>query len=75
MTRIQLISLIAVAGAAAWTYFPRSLRIPSSLSRIPSKKPPLLSHMSSVMEIRDTYESPEVKAAATALLQALLQAK
>jgi hypothetical protein len=72
MTRIQIISLIAIAGAAAWSYFPRSmLRIPT----VKPKGPDVLGHMRSVMEIRNTYTSSEVQTAATALLQALLNAK
>ena len=71
MSRIQILSLVALAGAAIWTYLPplASLRV-----RFPATQD-TLGHMKNVMTIRASYESPEVQQSATALLQALLQVK
>ena len=71
MSRLQILSLVALAGAAIWTYLPSMaswrLRFPVTQDT--------LGHMKNVMSIRASYESPEVQQAATALLQSLLQVK
>jgi hypothetical protein len=63
MTPIQIASLVGVALAAVYFYAPK-LQFP---------KPSSLSQIESVLAIRDTTTNPEVRAACSALLQALLK--
>jgi len=71
MSNLQILSLVVLAGVAAWTYLPiRNFAWPTKLG-----KQDALGHMRNVMEIRDTYQSPEIQSAATALLKALLDIK
>lgn len=65
MTPIQIASLVAVAVVAAYFYLP-ALKLPAS-------KPSSLAQIQSVLSIRDTTTSQEVREACSALLQALLQ--
>jgi hypothetical protein len=74
MTRLQIISFLALIAAAVWTYLPL-LKITLPSLRTPGKSPDTLGHMRNVMAVRDAYEAAEVKNAATALLQSLLQVK
>jgi hypothetical protein len=63
MTPIQIASLVGVAALAAYFYLPR-IQIP---------KPSSMSQIESVLAIRDNTNNPEVRAACSALLQALLK--
>lgn len=63
MTTMQIVSLVAVAAVAAFFYLPR----------LTWPKPSSIRHIESVMVIRESTTSPEVKEACTSLLQALLQ--
>lgn len=65
MTQMQILSLAIVAAVAAYMYLP-SLKWPAS-------KPSSMRQIESVLAIRDSNSSPEVRKACTALLQALLQ--
>lgn len=65
MTPIQIASLVAVAAVAAYLYLPAI--------KWPSATPTSMSAVESVLRIRDSSQSPEVRKACTQLLQALLQ--
>ena len=65
MTPIQIASLVAVAVVAAYFYLP-ALKLTRS-------KPSSLAQIESVLSIRDTTTSQEVREACSALLQALLK--
>lgn len=63
MTQMQILSLVIAAAVAAYFYLP-GIKWP---------KPSSMSQIESVLAIRDSTTSPEVRKACTALLQALLQ--
>ncbi len=65
MTQMQIISLAIAAAVAAYVYLP-SIKWPAS-------KPSSMRQIESVLAIRDSNTTPEVRKACTALLQALLQ--
>lgn len=64
MTIPQMVSLAGMAFVVvmyAWPYL-----------RVGGSKPPMLKHISNVLEIRDAYPTPEVLEASNALMEALL---
>jgi hypothetical protein len=65
MTPIQIASLVAVAVVAAYFYLPAV--------KWPASKPNSMAQIQSVLSIRDTTTSQEVRQACSALLQALLK--
>lgn len=65
MTNFQLIALAILLAVAFANY-----ALPHM--RLPQKKADPLRHISQVLSIRESYESPKVKAACQELLQALL---
>ena len=65
MTPVQIASLIAVAAAAIYFYAPST--------SLPTRKPGQMDQIEAVLKIRDTTQSPEVRQACLALLQALLK--
>jgi hypothetical protein len=70
MSSIQILSLIAVALAAAVTYIPfNAIRLPSA------SKPSVLKQIEAVVAVREAHTEPAVLTACNALLQALLEVK
>ena len=67
MTTFQILSVLVLAGVAAWTYAPR-ISLPSV-----SRKPNVLRQIKQVMDIRDSSSNPSVVETCNQLLQALLQ--
>lgn len=67
MTVMQIVSLLLVVAAVAYSYATR-IKWPS----VKANQNPIR-QIESVLSIRDSNPSPEVKEACTALLQALLQ--
>ena len=65
MNTMQIVSLVVVALVAAYVYFPSV--------KWPAAKPSSMKQIESVLAIRDSNSSPEVRKACTQLLQALLQ--
>lgn len=65
MTPMQIIGILVAVGVAAYLYLPRF--------SWPSPSPSSMRQIESVLAIRDTTSSPEVRKACTQLLQALLQ--
>lgn len=65
MTPMQMFSLALVAAVVAYMYVPKITW--------PASKPSSMRQIESVLAIRDSNTSPEVRKACTALLQALLQ--
>jgi hypothetical protein len=65
MSTLQIISLLLVAAAAAYSYLPAI--------KWPTAKPDSMAAVEAVLRIRDTSTTPEVRKACTQLLQALLQ--
>lgn len=65
MTTMQIVSLVLAAAVAAYCYLPGI--------KWPTAKPSSLSQIESVLAIRDSTSSPEVRKACLVLLQALLQ--
>lgn len=65
MTQMQIVSLVIAACVAAYFYLPGI--------QWPVAKPNSMSQIESVLAIRDSTSSPEVRKACSALLQALLQ--
>ena len=65
MTTMQIVGVCVAVGVAVYLYFP-SIKWPAA-------KPSTVRHIESVMAIRDSNQSPEVRKACTTLLQALLQ--
>jgi hypothetical protein len=63
MTPIQIASLVGVGLLAAYFYLPK-IQLP---------KPSSMSQIESVLAIRDNTTNPEVRAACSTLLQALLK--
>jgi hypothetical protein len=68
MTSFQIVSMLVLAGVAAWTYMPRI-----SLPSLKAGKPSTLKHIEQVMAIRDSATEPSVIEACNALLQCLLK--
>lgn len=66
MTTTQILALVGVAVAAAVIYLPPVLM---QLRRAPDT----MSQFQSVLRIRDATNNPEVRKAASALLEALLK--
>lgn len=69
MTQTQIIALVGVALAAAWSYGPQL----KSLLPDTQEKSPLLRDLETVTRIRSSYKSAEVSQACQQLLEALLQ--
>lgn len=67
MTTFQILSILVLVAAVAWTYMPR-IAIPSI-----SRKPNVLRQIQQVMAIRDSSDNPGVVETCNQLLQALLQ--
>jgi hypothetical protein len=65
MTQMQIVSLVIAAAAAAYFYLPGI--------KWPVAKPNSMDQIESVLAIRDSTSSPEVRKACSSLLQALLQ--
>ena len=65
MTQMQIVSLVGAAGVAAYVYLPGI--------KWPLAKPNSMAQIESVLAIRDSASSPEVRKACSVLLQALLQ--
>lgn len=65
MTVMQIVGVCVAVAVAAYLYMPRL--------KWPASKPSTVRQIESVMSIRDSNGSPEVRKACTALLQALLQ--
>lgn len=65
MTQMQIVSLVVAALVAAYFYLPGITW--------PAAKPNSMAQIESVLAIRDSASSPEVRKACSALLQALLQ--
>lgn len=65
MTQMQIVSLVIAACVAAYFYLPGITW--------PVAKPSSMHQIESVLAIRDSTSSPEVRKACSALLQALLQ--
>ena len=71
MNQTQIIAVIGVALAVAYSYGPQLLAMMPNAK----EKSPLLSDLETVTRIRKTYNSQEVSAACQQLLKALLQVK
>jgi hypothetical protein len=65
MTAMQILSLVVVAATVAYLYLPAI--------KWPVAKQNSMADIESVLRIRDSNSSPEVRKACTTLLQALLQ--
>jgi len=65
MTQMQIVSLVIAACVAAYFYLPGI--------KWPVAKPNSMAQIASVLAIRDSSSSPEVRKACSSLLQALLQ--
>lgn len=65
MTQMQIVSLAVAAAVAAYFYLPGI--------KWPVAKPSSMAQIESVLAIRDSASSPEVRKACSVLLQALLQ--
>jgi hypothetical protein len=65
MSQMQIISLVVLAATVAYFYLPAI--------KWPAAKQDSMAQIESVLRIRDSNSSPEVRKACTTLLQALLQ--
>ena len=69
MTTYQIAGIVAVLAVAAWQY------VPWGKIQLPLSKPSALADIASVISIRDSHASPEVRKACNDLLRILLEAK
>ncbi len=67
MSVIQIVALVFLVVSLWWAYAP-PIQLPAF-----SRKPDVMRHIRSVIEIRDQASNPEVIDACQALLQALLR--
>lgn len=70
MTTIQILSLVALACVAAYSYLP-AIQWPAKTPT--GKKPDILSQIKDVVAIRDSYDSSEITKACNTLLSVLLK--
>lgn len=65
MTTFQMVAVGVLALTVVWQYLPAL--------KLPTRKPNVMGQIESVIEIRESSQTPEVKSACNALLQALLR--